>query len=166
MIELNKNYSPDTEVPGVSSLSLARGIPNFGADWKVKNDEPNEVILTNLNSPVAYPENYRFGSTVVKDIYKGTGISPSLYSQSREGTNSLCQLTEVWTKTDTADPSYTVALPISGHVVLKIPNDPIITVEDIIGFLGRLISGFYETGSAEGTRLQAILRGCLKPSDC
>jgi hypothetical protein len=162
---VNTNIGTDTPVTGVTELTLDRSIPNYGSDWRVTKDEPDEVIITNMHAPVTYPEKFRTGVTEVADVYKGTGISSSLYSPTRKGNNVLVQLTEVWTVTDTVDTTYNVALPISGHVVLKIPQDPAITADLIIAFLGRLVSGLYETGSEDGTRLQALLRGALKPSD-
>lgn len=165
MKTLNKNYGTDTIVSQGLSLKLDRGIPNFGADFKTRTDEPSEVILTNLNSPVAYPENFRFATSKVANIYKGTGIAATSHSQVSTGTNVLCQLTETWTVQDDTDPNYCVALPVSAHIVLKVPDDPMITVDDITGLLGRAISGLFETGSTSGHRIQALLRGSLKPSD-
>lgn len=158
------NYT-DTAIDGVSTLDLARGLVNYGADWKVKQDEPNEVILTNLTSPITYPERFRVGASEVVDVYKGSGIDAGLYAPTRRGISVLCQLTEVWKVTDSTDATYEVALPITGHIVLKVPSNENITPAMINTFMGRLVSGLFETGSETTTRLASILRGSLKPAD-
>lgn len=155
----------DTAISGVTSLDLARGLVNYAADWRVKQDEPGEVVLTNLTSPISYPERFRIGASEVADVYKGSGIDPGLYAPTRRGISVLCQLTETWKLTDSTDATYEVALPITGHIVLKIPSNENITPAMVDTFLGRLVSGLYETGSETTTRLASILRGSLIPSD-
>lgn len=158
------NYT-DTAISGVIERALARGLINYGADWRVKSEQPEEVILTNLTSPTSYPERIRIGASEVADVYKGSGVEPGLYSPTRRGTSILCQLTEVWKVTDTVDSTYEVALPVTGHIVLKVPNNEQITPAMINTFLGRLVSGLFETGSETTTRLASILRGSLTPAD-
>lgn len=155
----------DTPISGVSTLSLNRGLVNFGADFKVKSNVPGEVVLTNLTSPVSYPEKLRIAQSEIADVYAGTGVNASLYAPTRRGVSCVCQLTDVWKVVDSVDPTYEVALPISAHIVLKVPNNELITLPMIEATIGRLISGLYETGSDETTRLAAILRGSLVPSD-
>lgn len=162
--QLSVNYT-DTAIPGVTSMNLARGLLNFGADFRIKSDEPNEVIITNLTSPVVYPERLRFSVNDVANVYTGSSIEPSLFSPTKRGTSVLCQLTETWKVTDSEHPELEVALPISAHIVLKVPNNEMVTPAAIQTLLGRLISGLFETGSTTDARLGALLRGSLKPSD-
>lgn len=161
---LSVNYT-DTAIPGVSSLSLNRGLVNYAADFKVKSDEPGEVILTNLTSPVVYPEKIRISVSDVSNVYTGSSIEPSLFSPTKRGTSLLVQLTEVWKVSDTVDPNLEIALPVSAHLVIKVPNHELVTPAAVETLLGRLVSGLYETGSQTTTRLTALLRGSLKPSD-
>lgn len=162
---VNHNTGTDTPIPGVSSLTLTRGLVNYKADWRIKEDEPEQFILTNLNAPVAYSESFRWAVSDIENIYKNTGITSNLYSPTRKGVNLLIQNVETWTVTDTEDTTYNVALPIEGHIVLKLPEDPAITVDDILTFIGRLVSGLFDTGSETGTRIQAFMRRSLRPSD-
>lgn len=161
---LSVNYT-DTAISGVSSLKLERGLVNFGADFKVKMDVPGEVILTNLTSPVVYPERMRISVSDVANVYTGSSIEPSLYSPTKKGTSLLVQLTEVWKVTDGAAPTMEIALPVSAHIVIKVPNHELVTPAAVQTLVGRLISGLYETGETSTTRLTAMLRGSLKPSD-
>lgn len=158
------NYT-DTAISGVSSLNLARGLVNFDADWKVKHDEPNQLIVTNLTSPISFPETFRFGCQEVADVYKGSKVDATLYGPSKRGVSILAQLNEVWTVNDSTDATYQVALPVSAHIVIKVPSNENITPAMIQTLLGRVTSGFYNTGLATTERLQAMLRGSLKPSD-
>lgn len=160
---LSVNYT-DTAIPGVTSLNFARGLVNYG-DFKVKSDQPNEVVLTNLTSPVVYPERFRISVSDVGNVYTGSSIEPSLFAPTKRGTSLLVQLTEIWKVTDSADPSLEQALPVSAHIVIKVPNHELVTPAAVQTLLGRLISGLYETGTTDTTRLTALLRGSLKPSD-
>lgn len=155
----------DTPISGVTELSLNRGLLNFGVDFKVKSDMPGEAVITNLTSPVVYPEKIRFSSTDVVNVYSGSSIEPSLYAPTKHGVSLLAQISEIWKVTDSADPTYEVALPVSAHLVIKVPNHELVTPAAIQVLLGRLVSTLYETGSDETTRISALLRGSLKPSD-
>jgi len=161
---LTTNYV-DTPISGVTELNLKRGLVNFGADFKVKKDSPEEVILTNLTCPVIYPEKIRFSVSDVNNVYTGSSIEPSLFAPTKRGISVLCQVVETWKVTDTVDPSYEVALPVSAHLVLKVPNNEMVTPAAVQTLIGRLISGLFETGKTDSTRLSALLRGSLKPSD-
>lgn len=155
----------DTPISGVTELTIPIGLVNYGADFRVRSDEPGEAVITNLTSPIDRPEKYRFAMNEIKDIYRNTGIDTTLYSPSRRGASVLCQLTDVWTVVDSADPSYEVALPIEGHIVLKLPANENITADMVKGFIGRLISGLFETGTVNSGRLKSLLRGSLLPLD-
>lgn len=161
---VNVGYT-DTPISGVTSLELDRGLLNFGADWRVKTDSPGEVIISNLTSPVDRPERIRVSQSDVSNIYTGTDIDPSVYAPSRRGTSVLCQITETFSVTDTVDADYRIDLPVSAHLVIKVPNNENLTAAMVQTTIGRLISGIYDTGSETTVRLAAILRGSLKPSD-
>lgn len=155
----------DTAISGSPELTLPRGSVNFGADWRVRSDEPNEVIITNLTSPIDRPEKFRFAMNDIKDIYRNAAIDPTLYASSRRGASVLCQLIDTWTVVDSVDPSYEQVVPVEGHIVLKIPAVDVVTADMIVTFVGRLISGLFATGSMTSDRLKAMFRGSLLPPD-
>lgn len=163
-IVVNQNHT-DTPVSGVTTLSLPRAIINYKADYCVMTDTPGEAVISNKTSPVDAPERIRFAMSTVKDVYQNTDIDPGTVSPSKRGSQILVQLTEVWTKSDATLPSYKINLPVSGHIVLKVPNDSDLTADMLISFLGRLVSGLYETGSSTNPRLNALLRGSMIPAD-
>lgn len=155
----------DTLVEGVPSLSMARAVLNYAADYAVKSDSSNEVILTNLTAPLDAPERFRFAVSEIKDVYKNTGIDPTKQSASRRGVNLLAQLTGVYTVTDDTDALFKEVLPLEGHIVLKIPASEYITGDMLIAFIGRLVSGLFATGSSTDARLKSMVRGSLTPAD-
>lgn len=161
---VNVGYT-DTPISGVTSLNFARGLVNYGANFRKKSDVPGEVILTNLTSPIDRPERFRVSSSDVANVYAGTDIDASVYAPSKKGVSILCQLTEVVSVTDDTDASFRVDLPISAHLVLKVPSSEFLTSAMIQTFIGRLVSGLYDTGSLTTARLESILRGSLSPGD-
>lgn len=161
---VSTNYT-DTAIEGVSSLDFPRGLLNFGADWRLKQDDGKEMILTNITSPVDRPEKIRIGFSEVGNVYTGTGIESSMASPTKKGVSILTQVTEVLTVTDDTDPDYRIDLPVSYHLVIKVPASEYITAARVQTGIGRLVSSIYATGSLLTTRLDAILRGSLKPSD-
>lgn len=162
--QLSYGYT-DTAISGVTTLSLPRGLVNFAADYAVRTNEPDNVIATNLTATQGLPEKFRWSYSEVADVYRGTSVEPALRTQMKKGTQVLCQLTENWIVTDSEDKTYMSVLPVSAHIVLKVPNSTVISAENIQALIGRLISGLYDTGSTNTSRLTAMLRGSLVPSD-
>lgn len=155
----------DTPIAGVTELKFTRGLINFGTDFRVSTNNPDELHVVNLTTPIDRPETFRFAHSSVADVYKGTSIDPSVYAPSRRGISILVQNTEIFSVTDTTDADYRVDLPISAHLVLKIPANENITAAIVEMVVGRMISGLYDTGDGSTTRLQSLLRGSLIPSD-
>lgn len=159
------NYT-DTPIPEVETLELARGLVNFGADFRVKTlRSDGELVLTNLTSPAAFPEKFRYGVSSVSNVYAGSGLEPSVYAPTKRGTSILCQLTQNYSVTDTEDPTFLIGLPISAHLVLKVPDYPLIQPAMLTTLVGRLVSGLFETGDEGTSRMEALLRGSLTPVD-
>ena len=159
------NYT-DSGVSGVTTLKKDIAILNFGSDYRVKQDDAGEAIIANITSPIDRPETFRFSAAPVADVYKGTGIDSGFYSPSRKGISLLCQLTDVYKYADSADSTFKDQyLPISGHMVLKVPCNEALTADMISTFVGRLIAGLYASGNLDASRLKSMLRGALLPTD-
>lgn len=153
----------DTPIAGNPTPKLDLAPVNFPVDFAVVSDVPGELSVTNTTCPTDRTEKFRFACSDVKDVYKGAGIDPNLYTASRYGTSVLVQLTDIYSVVDSVDPKYQAALPLSGHIVLKMPNNQLLTGEMIQAFLGRLCDGMFNTGVADSARLKSLLRGSLKP---
>lgn len=155
----------DTPVSGVDSAALARPVLNLGSDYRVKTEKPGEVVITNLTTPLDRPETFRFATSDIRDIYTSTDIDPSVYAPSKRGVSLLAQITETISVTDDTDADYRVDLPLSAHLVIKVPASEFINAEVVEDLIARLISSLYETGKTDATRLDAMLRGSLTPKE-
>lgn len=147
------------------SATKSINIPDLSwdVDFKTKSDEPNEVILTNVTSPLDRPELFRFGYSEIKDVYKNTSIDPSVYAPTRRGIQILCQVNDVYSLTDSVDANYRVDLPVQAHVVLKVPACDVITADMAEELVQRAVSGLFATGSVTSAKLSAMLRGSMRP---
>lgn len=153
----------DTPIPGVTSLSFPRALLNFEADFAEKEQNPGSLILTNLTAPLDRSETIRYAESQVKNVYQNTSIDPKVQSPNRSGVQLLVQIQDVATVTDSDDAAYRVDLPIQTHVVIRVPNDALITGDIVQAHLGRVVSALYETGSTTTTRISKLLRGALEP---
>ena len=155
----------DTSIEGVTAVDFARGLLNYEADFRVKQNQPGkEIVLTNITSPLDRPERLRIAYSEIPNIYNGSGIDPSISAPSKRGVSVLVQLTEVISISDSVDADYRIDLPVSYHLVIKVPNSEHITGDVIEAGLGRLLSGLYDTGDTTVARLGSILRGSLTPA--
>lgn len=161
--KLSVNYT-DTAVTGGTAVTLQLPQLNYSSDFRVTKDEPDEAIVTNLTSPIDQPERIRWAHNSVKDVYRNSGIDPTLYYASRRGTQVLCQLTDVYSVTDTEDASYLALLPVEAHLVVKVPNNDLLTPEQVEVLVSRMLAGLYETTASKETRLLSLLRGALLPA--
>lgn len=156
----------DTAIAGNPTLTFPRGNLNFASDFRVKsNNAGKEVILTNITSPSDRPEKIRIGYTEVANVYSGTGVEPTVSAPTKRGLQILSQVTEVISVTDDTDPNYRIDLPVSYHLVIKVPTSEHIGAADVKTGIGRLLSSLFDTGVMTTTRLEAILRGALVPSE-
>jgi hypothetical protein len=156
----------DTPVSGVTTLTFPRAVLNLQKDFRVKsNNSGKEVVLTNITSPIDKPENIRLAYTDIANIYNGTGIEPSVAAPTKRGVSVLAQVTDVLSVTDTADADFRVDLPLSCHLVIKVPASEYVTATQVQAVVGRLLSSLFDTGSTTNSRLEAILRGSLVPSE-
>lgn len=160
---LSTNYV-DTPVTGGTAVTYELPQLNYGADFRVTKDEPNEAIITNLSSPIDQPERFRWAHNNVVDVYRNTGIDPTLYYATRKGTQFLCQLTDVYKVTDDTDASYLALLPVEAHLVVKVPNNDLISPDVVETLIKRMLAGLYETTAGQDLRLRSMLRGALLPA--
>lgn len=155
----------DTPISGVTSLTFPRGMVNFKSDFRIMESTADKATVTNLTSPIDRPEVFQWTLSYIKDVYAGSGIDPSVYAPSRRGVKVFCKVSDVISVTDATDPDFRVDLPVSAHLLVNIPASEYITSEMVQTLIGRVVSGYYETGSTATNRIAALTRGSLLPSD-
>lgn len=162
---ISRSYK-DTPITGVTSLKFDRGLLNFKEDFRVKsNTGGKEVVLTNITSPIDREETVRLACTEIKNVYAQTSIDSSVYAPTKRGLSILAQVNDVLSVRDDQIPDYRVDLPVSAHLVIKVPSSEHISAREVEILVGRLLSSLYDTGATSASRLEAILRGSLLPSD-
>lgn len=156
---LNKGYTDSvTATKNVSIPSLS-----WAVDFKTKVDDPSEVIVTNVTSPLDRPETIRFGYTEIADVYKNTSIDSKVYGATKRGVQLLAQVNDVYSVTDSVDADYRVDLPVQAHLVIKVPADENITADVVNALIARAISTFYATATVTSEKIAAMIRGSLRP---
>lgn len=152
-----------TDSAGGVAKSLVLPLINYGADFAKVVDIAGEAIVTNLTSPTDCPNTMRFSTSAIADIYKNTGVLSEYRSPSKRGYSLLSQVKAVFTKQDSEDATYRVDLPVEAHIVVKAPNDALITAAMLEAVVARTVRGFYETTAT--LRLPSMARGSLLPDD-
>lgn len=155
-----------TDTAGGAAHGITIPSVNFGADFRIQKQTPSEVVISNMTSPMGYPEKVRFAASEVTDVYSGTTVDSALYAPSRKGVSFLCQLTDTYTVSDGTDPTYEVALPMEAHLVCKVPSNSNVTAAMVATFLSRLVATLFETDDTTMTnRVDALLHMSPGPTD-
>lgn len=144
--------------------TLSRVDLSYAADFRVRQDEPGEAILVNLTSPIDRTETIRYGYSEIKDVYKNTSIDASVMAPSKKGVQILAQVNDTFSLTDSADPTYRVDLPVSAHIIVKIPACEYITPAMVETLVARAAASLYDTGATTTTKISQLLKGSLVPT--
>lgn len=148
---------------GGAAKTLARSDFNYMDDFRCVSEKPGEVIITNITSPLDRPEQIRYATSNVANVYAGTSIDESVYAPSKRGVSLLAQVTETVSVTDDADADFRIDLPLSAHLVIKTPASEHISADMVATLVGRLVGSLFESDDTTNTRLDAMLRGSLQP---
>lgn len=162
-ITINKGYEADG-----TPATLTTTVHHFPTTFAKREASAGESVLVNTGSPTDRLEVVRTAIKDIKNIYNGTGIIPGFQSPNQTGRQLLVQINETWAKVDSSDASYRQDLPVQAHLVIKLPNEALISENDVVELIGRLVGLLSESdGSAVPTitsRLVALLRGALTPA--
>jgi hypothetical protein len=138
---------------------------DFSTFTELNRGPKSDFWMTNGTSPLDSPETVRTKIQNIGNIYDGTQILPSYFATSKAGRSIFIQLNDILTATDSADSTYRVDLPFSGHVELKFPTHALITGDMLLAFYERLMSMAFATGVVTKSRLEALMRGTTKPTN-
>jgi len=132
-------------------------------DYSYLVDDPGMAILKNVSAALDQPSTIKYGVSPAPDMFKNSEATP-ITGQRLDGLNILVQVNEVWKVTDT-DLGIRY-LPVSGHMVLKVPIDEQVTAaavaalgNRVIGATVRGISGTVSDG------LDLLLHGVTRIPD-
>lgn len=159
---LNKSWG---YTPSTTPIKGTGNIMSFPiSDFVVTSNVPGEVYLTNKSAPIDQPERIRYALQLIADIYKGTLIDPAYFATSKKGASFVTQSWQQMSITDPANPSFRVDLPIGYHTVIRFPDSPYLTVQDIFdGYLRHFSSQFTTADGVTADQWAAQLRGALLP---
>lgn len=142
---ISYNSSHQAEGDTTKSITFHTIYPSDFAE--VRND-PGKRKLTNVASPIGYPETVEVDSRQIADVYSGSSISKSLWLPTKTGTQVRTELRQVWTYADASDATApTYALPVSSSLMIKIPNAPFLTKNDVLEILYRQLGLWYSNAA-------------------
>lgn len=154
----------DTAPAGGATKTLTRPNLNYSANFATMEDSDKKSVITNRTSPIDQLETMRFQLTDVSNVYTGTNIDPSVYATSKSGLSLVVQVNDILRVVDTVDPTYQVDLPMSAHMVIKMPKSQYITAANVEVLISRCVAGLYDTDSTGTTRIDSLVRGSMRPS--
>lgn len=160
-ISISKGYDPASQVSG-KTLPIAGFV--YASQFRCKSTTPQEAVLANITSPLDRQERIRLAYKEVSDVYSNTGINPAYFPPSKQGVQLLAQVNDIWRLVDSEDASWRQDLPLSAHLVVKVPACENISQADILELLGRLVGALYDaTTGTDAWRITELLRGVLVP---
>lgn len=157
-IQINRNAPVTT--PNVQTKTLST--VNLAADFSSTMDKPGERRLTNVKSPVPRPQTVRYAVTNVKNVYS-KGIDKAFQLQDKSGKSIVFGLTEMWSVTNDSipnDPGFIV--PVSGHMVLKLPTGIDIPADKFIEFATTVYGLVFDHGTKSDAKLNRLMRGSVE----
>lgn len=156
-----KTVFTDTAITGVTAPSLVLPVLNYNSDFRLKNStDKDEVVMINTSSAIDEDEKVRIAVSSINDIFKTSGIVCDLVGETKEGYSLVAQVTRTVTVADSANPSYTNHLPLSAHIVVKVPKHEAITNDVIKALIERAFATLYEEGVFKAV---SMLKGAINP---
>lgn len=150
----------DTAIAGVTAPSLPIPVLNYDTDFRLKSGSANEVIMVNTTTSLDADETIRLSVADISDIYKNSGITVDLMSDTKQGYSLLLQVTQIVKVNDSANPNYETHLPLSVHMVIKLPKAEAITNDAIVKLVSRVIAPLYDRGVPKAL---SMLKGAISP---
>lgn len=151
----------DTAIAGVTAPTLTLPVLNYDSDFRLKkSNAANEITMVNTTTGLDEDEQIRVAFNEIADIYKNAGISCDNVSSSKTGYSLLVQLTKTVKVADSADATYSAHVPLSVHIVIKVPRMEAVTNETIKLLVSRLFATLYEGGTLKAL---GMLKGAISP---
>lgn len=124
------------------------------ASFRLQSQTAQETVYVNSVGALDQPNKVRHAVAEVADVFKNTGVAPDT-GQATQGLSILTQVTETWKVDDPANTSFaSYYLPVSAHMVMKVPNDALITSTVLAAFYLRAVGSIW--GAADDTLVEAL----------
>jgi hypothetical protein len=154
-----------TPISGVTSPEIVIPLQNWHEDFGVQVDDPGELIVTAVTSPVDQPAIFRISQRANANVYAKSPIDPAAYLPVKSGTETLIERKEVWSLTDTLDAAYGKLMPVRCGITITVPASAEIKDSDVLNLVLRTLAGLFDSSDPDGsTVVNALLHGVLKPS--
>lgn len=139
---------------------------DYKSNFSLLVDDPGNVELTNVTTPLDQPEVLRYSLDNVSNIYAGTSIDPAFFATSKLGKSLLMKNEEIYRVTNSGETDglmpTSVDLPIWYHTVIRTPVSEYLTAKTLYDGLCRHIAMMVKE-VADGSLLNMLLRGSLNP---
>lgn len=148
-IALSTGTGQSTNVTAAQTLLM----PAVG-NYRLLSQKPDEAVFVYASGALDQPNKLRHAVQKVSNAFANTGVAPDS-GQRTEGLSLLSQVIETWKVEDAANTAFNpYYLPVSGHMVLKFPQDALITSTVLEAFMRRVFGSIF--ASAAATLAQAI----------
>lgn len=158
------SYGPNgTAVSGVSSVTFPVAPLNFAADFRKLSEGPGLVVYTDVTSPQDQPSTLRIAQSSRSNVYAGTSIDPSVFLPTKQGTDTIVEIREVWSESDSTDSTYLRMFPVRLALTLTTPNANQVSIASIERLVARAIAALAAQGKDtldEG--VSALLHGVVQ----
>lgn len=149
-----------------STAAMNPRIPGYTAEYTVTKNGTSEAVLSSITAPREATDTIRYATANVANVYSGAGVDASLYGPTRRGNSVLIQCNKFVKFTDSTDDAKCFYLPVSAHLVLKVPRYEGITTAMVTDLLKSVVGACYDSSQATSpdARLNSLLRSALLPS--
>lgn len=156
-------YGPNgTAVDGVTDVTFPVAPLNYDADFRVLEEGPGKVVLTDITSPLNQPSTLRIAQSVRANVYTNSDIDSSAYLSSKKGADTIVEVREIWSKTTVSDPSYERLFPVRCAITLTVPTDAIIDTTSVQRLIARAVAAFATMGDdSYDNGIDALLHGVV-----
>jgi len=132
--------------------------------YVLRTDNPGETVYQNVSCNIDQPNYVKYSAAVVPDMFKNISLSPIEGQTGVQGLNYLIQVAETWAMRDgIATPS--AFLPVSAHIVLKLPQHVAVDATAVTGLVCRLLGALCGTNQDLASGLGSILHGITRNFD-
>lgn len=148
-----------------SAYSVKRPNPKYKEDFAIYEDEAGKTVLTNLTSPMDQPETVRYQYQHVANIYNGSDVDPSFWSQNKNGYSVVVDVKNNLRVTD-SEAGKEIIYPVKAHLVFSAPKSQHITAGEIEHVISRIL-GFLSSTDTEALddHINSLMRSATRPAE-